>query len=133
MLRRHRGLRRTLAALATISVLMLPVVQLAHADMMAGMGMGPCHAAMAMPAGTDMSGNADATPGAPGHPANHHGCCCDCCSCCAETVVLPSAPSIGALQVAATVLAPRARRIPVATPQLVDHLLPFSLAPPPSA
>ncbi len=133
MLRHHRGLRRTLAAFAAISVLMLPVVQLAHADVMARMGMGHCHAGMAMPAGADMSGNAGATPGAPGHPANHHGCCCDCCSCCVETVVLPSAHSIGGLQVAAPVLSPLARRIPVATPQLVDHLLPFSQAPPPSA
>jgi hypothetical protein len=124
MMRHLGGLRRALAALAILSVLLLPAVQLAHADMMDMPGM-PCADGMAMPA-------AAGSP-ASDHPApKHHGCCCDCCTCCVEAAVLPAS---GTMSIPSAAVAVSLAGFPVAPlfiPRSVDHLLPFSLPPPTS-
>jgi hypothetical protein len=113
-------LRRSLAVLAAICVLLAPVTQLAHAQAMA-------HDAAQHRATSPMHHHMAPAPHGSRH--QHGDTCCDLCPAGCQTVALP--PAMAGL---AAVIGSHSFGLVTAghefVPRRSQHLLPFSLAPP---
>jgi hypothetical protein len=115
----HATLRRSLAALSALCVLLAPVTQLAHAQAMA-------HDA-AQHASSSMHHHMAPAPHGSRH--QHGDTCCDLCPAGCQSVALPPAMTgLGAIIGSHAFGAPTAHHDLV--PGRSKHVLPFSLAPP---
>jgi hypothetical protein len=116
-------LRRSLAALAAFCVLLAPVTQLAHAQAMA-------HDAAQHRAASAMHHHMPPLSSPHSQRHQHGATCCDLCPSGCQTVALP--PAIAGL---AAIVASHSFGLAAAGHSLVprrpQHILPFSLAPPP--
>lgn len=125
MTRLPKPLRRSLAALAAMSVLLAPATQTAHALAMLHEAVATC---------SQTPGHHHMAPMSAPHGSRHqHGAtCCDLCPAGCQTVAL--APSVAGLPaiIGSYAFAPVAARRESA-PRRAQHFLPFSLAPPASS
>lgn len=114
--------RRSLAALAALSMLLAPLSQMAHAQAMIHEAADSCaHPSM----------HHHMTPASAPHGSRHqHGAnCCDLCPAGCQTLALPPAMAgLSAIIASHIFQAATSRRNFV--PRRAQHLLPFSLAPP---